>query len=447
MAKKNRNILVRAAALILALFLLFPSAFADAATSSELKSKLAGLESREAEVKEELKKLEDRKDAALEKKELIDREVGVLQEEIDVLEEAIDSLSGEIDGIKGEVDHLNAEIDALSTRIRIKEKERVRLYEAFKIRIRVMHEEDLTSYAGLLFGAENIADLLSRIEAMANILTADRTTMQKLETMKSEIEKDQEDLSADVAELETKETALEEAKAEKEESKKTLDAKMEELVERQTAARRLVETIKGSIADNQALLEDIASREEKMQEEIRAAAKAEAEAARKAKEEAERDSSGSESEKTSESSGSSGSGSGSDSSGVSLSWPMPGRSRITSGYGYRTHPVTGRRNSFHSGIDIPAPSGTDIHCAAPGTVIKATYNVAYGNMIVVDHGNGISTLYAHMRSRALYSVGDKVSRGTVLGYVGMTGWATGYHLHFGVLKNGDYVSPLNYVSP
>ena len=109
--------------------------------------------------------------------------------------------------------------------------------------------------------------------------------------------------------------------------------------------------------------------------------------------------------------------------------------------------MTGKKSSFHSGIDIPAPRGTEIHAAAAGKVIKACYNVAYGNMIVVDHGNGISTMYAHMRSRALYKVGDRVSKGTVLGYVGTTGWSTGNHLHFSVLKNGDYVSPLKYVSP
>ena len=96
-------------------------------------------------------------------------------------------------------------------------------------------------------------------------------------------------------------------------------------------------------------------------------------------------------------------------------------------------------------MDIPAPGGTKIYCAAAGTVTKSCYNKAYGNMIQVKHSNGMSTMYAHMNKPALYKVGAKVSQGTVLGYVGTTGWSTGNHLHFSVLNSsGSYVNPMNY---
>ena len=115
---------------------------------------------------------------------------------------------------------------------------------------------------------------------------------------------------------------------------------------------------------------------------------------------------------------------------------------ITSLYGKRIHPVTGRANN-HTGIDVAAAGGTDIVSAKSGVVITSTYNNSYGNYVVVSHGNGESTLYAHMRKR-LVSEGQTVKQGQVLGLVGTTGSSTGNHLHFEVRINGSRVDPLNY---
>ena len=103
-----------------------------------------------------------------------------------------------------------------------------------------------------------------------------------------------------------------------------------------------------------------------------------------------------------------------------------------------------RWGSLHPGIDIGAGMGASIHAAAPGRVIVAGYSGGYGNLIVIDHGNGLATAYAH-QSRLGVSVGQEVSQGQVIGYVGSTGFSTGPHLHFEVRVNGSPVDPMGYL--
>jgi murein DD-endopeptidase MepM/ murein hydrolase activator NlpD len=122
-------------------------------------------------------------------------------------------------------------------------------------------------------------------------------------------------------------------------------------------------------------------------------------------------------------------------------WPVNGT--VTSGYGYRIHPILGKR-ILHTGIDIAAASGTSIWAADGGTVIYATWVSGYGNTVAIDHGGGISTLYAHQSSMAV-SYGQKVKKGQVVGYVGSTGYSTGPHLHFEVRVNGTPVDPMGYL--
>ncbi len=126
-----------------------------------------------------------------------------------------------------------------------------------------------------------------------------------------------------------------------------------------------------------------------------------------------------------------------------MAWPVPGYTRITSPFGMRVHPVTGIYK-LHTGTDIGAPIGANFIAANDGVVIKAGFNKAYGNMVIIDHGGGVSTLYAH-GSEILVTVGQQVKKGDPVLKVGMTGYATGPHAHFEVRVNGEYVQPLNFV--
>ena len=130
--------------------------------------------------------------------------------------------------------------------------------------------------------------------------------------------------------------------------------------------------------------------------------------------------------------------------GGTMAWPVPGYTRITSSFGMRTHPITGVYK-LHTGVDIGAPMGSQFVAANDGIVTYAGWNTAYGNMVIVDHGGGITTLYAH-GSEILVNVGDTIYQGHPILKVGSTGYSTGPHAHFEVRINGDYVEPLDYIT-
>jgi len=126
-------------------------------------------------------------------------------------------------------------------------------------------------------------------------------------------------------------------------------------------------------------------------------------------------------------------------------WPLQYTTTITSPYGNRRHPIL-KKYTMHTGIDIGGKSGESILAANKGTVIISGWQNAYGNTVVIDHGGGITTLYAHC-SKILVKNGKEVKAGEVIAKVGSTGWSTGPHLHFEVRVNGETKNPLNYVKP
>ncbi|ODA41116.1 M23 family metallopeptidase [Desulfosporosinus sp. BG] len=129
-------------------------------------------------------------------------------------------------------------------------------------------------------------------------------------------------------------------------------------------------------------------------------------------------------------------------SGSISTWPLPGYYEISDPFGWRTHPIT-HKQSLHTGTDIIAPSGTKIHAAGAGVVIMAGWNTAYGNMIIIDHGGGVSSLYGHQSSLNV-TEGQSVQANQVIGYVGSTGWSTGSHLHFEIREGGNPTDPLRF---
>lgn len=130
--------------------------------------------------------------------------------------------------------------------------------------------------------------------------------------------------------------------------------------------------------------------------------------------------------------------------GGTMQWPINGHYTITSNYGMRVHPITGIYK-LHTGVDISATIGDDFTAMTDGIVVKAEYNAAYGNMVIIDHGGGVQTLYAH-GSQIIAQVGQEVKAGDVVLKVGSTGYSTGPHAHFEIRVNGETVNPLDYVS-
>ncbi|MDZ7834901.1 MAG: peptidoglycan DD-metalloendopeptidase family protein [Alkalibacterium sp.] len=187
------------------------------------------------------------------------------------------------------------------------------------------------------------------------------------------------------------------------------------------------------IEEERARQEALRIAEEKRQKEAEAKAKAEAAARAKAEAKASKSSQASTSSKPASTT----------SSQSNSGWTRPANGRYTSGFGYRTHPVTGKRGSFHNGTDIAG--GGPIVASRAGTVKSASYSGTYGYRVIIDHGDGYETLYAHMQPNLSVAPGQRVSQGQQLGIMGTTGRSTGVHLHFIVYKNGTPVNPMNYI--
>lgn len=129
---------------------------------------------------------------------------------------------------------------------------------------------------------------------------------------------------------------------------------------------------------------------------------------------------------------------------ISDTWVMPCKyKRVSSEFGYRIHPITGKR-SLHEGIDLANAVGTEIYAAKSGVVEDVGYNDSMGNFVLINHGNGFKSIYMHL-TKYCVKQNQNVETGELIGYMGSTGESTGSHLHFGISKNGQYVNPRNYV--
>lgn len=361
-----------------------PASAVTQAEIDELKDNASDLRDQQKELQNQLAAIKEDKNKALEQKTLLEQQINATQAEIDTIQTQISKYDELI--AQKQVELAEAE-----------EKEQAQ-YELFCERVRYMEEQGEVSYWSILFSSKDFADLLDNAMMVEEIMDYDNQVMDELIAIREQIAQDKADL----------ETARQEQQAAKDE---------------QEAAKASLKTQKSEV---DALIDQISSQQtevEKAEAQLKAAADA-VDAEIKA---AEKELASQISNVVSES---------------GFMWPLPGYNTLSSLFGGRTHPVTGRPNN-HTGIDIPAPGGTKILAAKSGVVTTSTYNSSYGNYVVVSHSDGTSTLYAHMRQRAV-SKGQTVSQGQVVGYVGTTGSSTGNHLHFEIRVNGSRVDPVDY---
>ena len=355
--------------------------FANADQKTELQNKQQSLSSDKNEIKSEINELEQQKESVLAEKKELDDQVTVLETEITDINSKIDEIQGEIDVVEGELQEASEKLD--------------KQYEAYKTRVRVMYENSSMGYLEILLSADSIGDFFARLEIVSQIAEYDSNLVAKLKAEKQKIQDKKDELELLKQEQVDSKTALESKKSD-------LDAKM---------AKRdaLIKQINSSKSTLEAELKKIEAEEAKVRAQIARLASG-----------------------------------GTVYTGGAMMWPTPSCRYITSNYGWRLHPVLGYEK-LHTGVDIGAGYNAKIVAAESGTVITATYNSAYGNYVVIDHGGGVCTLYAHQSSMAV-SVGQYVLVGDTIGYVGSTGYSTGPHLHFEVIINGATVDPLGYIS-
>lgn len=338
-------------------------------------------------------------------------------------EKYVRSLDAQLNRLDSELLKLESDISAKTrsieeTGVRLEEAGETerKQYESMKLRIKYMYEKGDSSFLDLLLQSESMSELLNRAEYIQKISEYDRKMLDEYVAVKESIARDKEQLETEKTEL----VALQE----KTEAKQ---ASVEALVNEKTAELQKVNSqIGAKTAEAEAYEKDIKAQEDQIKK-IEAELKRQEEEARKKAEAAGKT-------YNTVSLGN-----------ISFIWPCPSSSRITSAFGDRESPTEGA-SSNHKGIDIGAPTGSNIVAAADGTVTISTYSYSAGNYVMINHGGGVSTVYMHC-SKLLVSVGDTVKKGDVIAKVGSTGYSTGPHLHFGIRQNGAYVNPSKYVSP
>lgn len=406
--KKGRNI----TACLLAVFLLAGTAapsFTSAADSKtekiqdsirqkqsaigEAEKQKAALQSGLTDVKKLVSELESSKKNLKDYVAKLDANLEEIEKKINELKELIAQKEEEI--VETE--------KALEEAIAVEEEQ----YASMKLRIKFMYERGQTFYLDLLFTSDNFGDILSRTEFIEKIAAYDRRKLEEYQEIREEVDRFREELEAEKLVLDAAKEAVEEEQeavnaliASKEQEIKAYDADIHN-------KSQLVQEYEAEIAAQDAAIAAL--------EQAVAAEKKQLEEASRPKYD-----------------------------GGKFKWPAPSYTRISDDYGNRIHPTLGVQQ-FHNGVDMASPSGSPILAAYDGEVVAAAYNNSMGNYIMIDHGDGLYTIYMH--ASALYvSKGAHVARGDQIAAVGSTGRSTGPHLHFSVRLNGSYVSPWNYLS-
>ena len=275
--------------------------------------------------------------------------------------------------------------------------------ELFCQRVRAMEERGTISYWSVLFKADSFTDLLSRLDIINEIMDSDQAVIAELEALQAEIE--------------TKMSELETSKAEEEQAKAELVSKKNELDAQRKEANAVIQELSSNENETEAALSELQAQQDALW----------AEAQRLSDQLVAQQAANGQS---------------TESNPGGYIWPVDSR-YITSTMGGRTSPG-GIGSTNHKGTDIGRVGYTSsVYASKAGTVIVSQYSSSYGNYVVISHGSGNTTLYAHMSSRKV-SVGQYVNQGDVIGITGSTGNSTGPHLHFEVTENGVRVNPLSH---
>ena len=338
--------------------------------------------------------------------------------DIENLDAKIQVTSAKISTLESEIVRLNKDIAENQGKLQEAQVNLSENTDALRMRLREMYKRGNVNYLEVILNSKDIEELLRNNEIISSIARADRELIEFIQEQIDTIKETEERLQIDKAKVSASKAAVEN---ERQSYQAAVDAKNNYM----KVLESNLDLYKAEFEKAQSNWDALDSEIARLQKEITAQKKAEEAAARRA------------TRVHSNITVSSG-----PRNGQSYTWPLPGHYSISSPFGYRVHPILGY-SRLHTGVDIPAPSGTPIVAAKSGTVIMSQLMSGYGNVVMVDHGDTV-TVYAHC-SALNVGIGESVKAGDVIAFVGSTGLSTGAHLHFEVRVNGSPVNPLGYV--
>jgi len=301
--------------------------------------------------------------------------------------------SEDLKRLEGEVRTLEDILNNLTAELEVAEEKYENQKELLKTRIVVMYENSSVTYLQTLIESKSIIDFFERVQLISLISENDKELVEELDAAKKDVE--------------YKRQLTESQKKKVEEQKKAKEEEIEVIKASRSQVDRKIQEYEMTLENLEKLEDELIKKSQELTKYIEKLM--------------------SEAKYT----------------GGVMKWPCPSSTQISSYYGNRYHPIL-KKNKLHTGIDIAASRGASIVAAAAGKVIVAEWQTGYGNTIIIDHGGKIATLYAHA-DKILVKVGDEVKAGDTIGKVGSTGWSTGPHLHFEVIKNGQTQNPLDYL--
>lgn len=340
--------------------------------------------------------------------------IGSVSEQLRQIEEQLRQATAELGTIKEQRVAVENDITLNERQLAEAQKRLEGRESVFYKRVRDIYINGRLSYLDVVIGSKDFSDFANRLEVLKRIIDSDITLINEIKKERADIEAHKQKLEADRAKLVELEKAALAKQAEIEQKKAERNVVLQKAQNDRATAMQAIEELNASSAQVSAMLKE--------RQAARAAAAAAAAAA-------------------AQSSGGQGASDNWVQGTGQLGWPVSGE--ITSPYGYRVHPIWGT-TIYHSGIDIGVDEGTPVHAADGGVVVWSGWMGGYGYAVVIDHGNGLSTLYGH-NSELAVDEGQSVAKGQVISYAGSTGNSTGPHVHFEVRVNGDPVDPMGYL--